>query len=263
MADDRKQLVAKLARGARGGLVTVEGAAGLLRLPQLVVRRRLAMLVRAGWLSRVRRGLYLVLPLEAGAGRPVTPEDHWVLAHEAYAPCYVGGWSAAEHWGLTEQIFRSTFVVTAANIRERTPRLLGAEFTLVRVPASRLAGTTLVWRGAARIPVSGRERTLVDALRNPAWVGGVRHLAEMLASYRAGREADLATLLRELATQGNGAARKRFGYLAERLWPEAVPKLGGRVTAGVIKLDPAVKARGELDRRWGLWGNVNLPSGAR
>ena len=221
------------------------------------------MLVRAGWLSRVRRGLYLVLPLEAGAGRPVTPEDPWVLAHEAYAPCYVGGWSAAEHWGLTEQIFRSTFVVTAANIRERTPRLLGVEFTLVRVPASRLAGTTLVWRGAARIPVSGRERTLVDALRNPAWVGGVRHLAEMLASYRAGREADLPALLREVATHGNGAAHKRFGHLAERLWPEAVPKLGGRVTAGVIKLDPAVKARGELDRRWGLWGNVNLPSGAR
>lgn len=65
-----------------------------------------------GWPRRVRRGLYLVLPLEAQSDRAITVEDPWILADELFSPCYIGGWSAAQHWGLTEQIFRSVFVVT-------------------------------------------------------------------------------------------------------------------------------------------------------
>ena len=32
-------------------------------------------------------------------------EDPLVIAEKLFSPCYVGGWSAAEYWGITEQIF--------------------------------------------------------------------------------------------------------------------------------------------------------------
>ncbi len=150
----------KLARGSRGGILTVERAVELLGAPRKQVANRLAALARQGWLRRVRRGLYLVLPLESNAAGPLAVEDPWILARELFSPCYIGGWSAAEHWGLTEQLFRSTFVVSGASPRQRSVRFLEAELTVVRVVRARRAGTATSWRGAEKVTVSDRERTI-------------------------------------------------------------------------------------------------------
>jgi len=259
-----RETLRQLARAAQSGLVTVQDAAKLFGYPQSIMATRLARLARQGWLTRARRGLYLVLPLESRPESPVA-EDPWILARVVYDPCYIGGWTAAEHWGLTEQLFRSTFVVTAANIRRRSERILGAEFRLVRVAPARLRGTTLVWRGKERVAVSDRERTIADALADPSWVGGVRQLIDIFVAYGASRERDLPKLLARIEEVNRGAVFKRLGFLAERVWPEATEireAALARRTTGVIKLDPAVKARGRLNKRWGLWVNVSVPDQA-
>jgi predicted transcriptional regulator of viral defense system len=222
----------------------------------------LAALARRGWIHRIRRGLYYLSPLESGPG--VVAEDPWILADTLFAPCYIGGWSAAEHWGLTEQLFRSTLVATAAHIRHRKTTVLGSEFRLVRVSGERVQGATAVWRSGTRVHVSSPTRTLVDALRDPSWVGGVRHLIQLLGGYRESSGASEARLVEDLERYGNGAANKRAGFLAERTWPDAHALIGAaarRRTTGVIKLDPAVARRGRMNRRWGLWVNISLPVG--
>ncbi len=128
-----KEDLARLARSARGGLIDIDRASAALGLDRKRTSRRLGNLSRAGWLTRVRRGIYFLRPLEALPGRPTVPEDPWVLASVAYDPCYIGGWSAAEHWDLTEQLFRETFVVTARNVRATREKLLGLGFRLVRI----------------------------------------------------------------------------------------------------------------------------------
>ena len=94
------------ARASAGGLVSVAAAAEALHLSSREAAVRLARLERAGWLARVRRGLYVVRPLESARTAIPTVEDPWVLARELFSRCYIAGWTAAEHWGLTEQIFR-------------------------------------------------------------------------------------------------------------------------------------------------------------
>jgi predicted transcriptional regulator of viral defense system len=205
--------------------------------------------------------LYLVLPLEAGQGSAISVEDPWSLAVELFAPCYIAGWTAAEHWGLTEQIFRSTFVATAATVRSTTQTVLGAEFRLARVHPRRIATAKPTWRGALRIPVSDREATLADALAVPAWVGGVRHLADMLAVYRASANWAPSRLIQCLEAVGSGAAFKRLGLLGEVLFPDSMSLIAAceaHRTSGNVKLDPAVKGRGKLSKRWGLWVNVTV-----
>jgi len=205
--------------------------------------------------------VYLIVPLEAESQRQTTAEDPWLLAVALFAPCYIGGWSAAEHWGLTEQIFRSTFVATTTNIRSRSAHHLGATFTLARVKPERLQHLDTVWRGATRVSVSGRERTIVDGAIEPRWVGGFRHLADVFDAYTREPNANPATLLSELRRFGNGAATKRVGFLAELLWPTATDLIDGAHalrSAGVVKLDPAIARRGHKNSRWGLWLNVSL-----
>ena len=243
------------------GLLSVGSASQVFGLPSRATALKLAARARRGWLRRVRRGLYFVLPLEAEPGRPVIPDDPWVVAREAFSPCYIGGWSAAEHWGLTEQLFRSTFVLTAAHVRAQKKQLLGHEFRLFRIPRSRIEGATVVWRGAEQVPVSDRERTIIDGLRHPALYGSIRHLADIMREYGTSAERDFTKLLAVARKAANGAAWKRFGYLAELLWPEEEGLLEEAqkcLTAGTVRLDPLVSRRGSLSRRWRLLINVTI-----
>jgi predicted transcriptional regulator of viral defense system len=256
-----RQELRRLSRASTGGIIDIERSAIALNLSRIAAAERLAALRRRGWVERLRRGHYLILPLEADRALPVTVEDPWVLARELYAPCYIGGWSAAEHWKFTEQLFRSTFVVTAANIRSTVDHVLTTEFHLARIGPKRVEGASLVWRGRERVPVSDRELTLADALVSPAWVGGVRHLADMLYAYRDMPAADLRKILAHLEKIGRGAGFKRLGYLVETLFPEESDIIRRSLvhrSQGTIKLDPAVGARGKLDKRWGLWVNVHV-----
>jgi predicted transcriptional regulator of viral defense system len=260
-----RKVMADLARAASGGLLTVARAAEALGVSTHDAAVRLGRLARGGWLARARRGLYLVLPIEATPGNAAIAEDAWILAAALFAPCFIGGWTAAEHWGLTEQIFRSTFVVSAAPRRRRSENRLSTNFHVVRVPRDRVRGAISVWRGGERVAVSDRERTIVDALVHPSWVGGVRHLAEIFATYRESTEFDAKKLISRAEERAAGSAFKRLGYLAERLWPQekAIIDLAyHHRTAGIIRLDPAVTGRGKMSSRWGLWVNVTIDGAA-
>ena len=250
----------RLARAAEGSLLTVEGAATALGASSRTAALRLGALARSGWVVRVRRGIYHLPSIEAGATSG--PEDPFVLADALFAPCYIGGWSAAEHWGLTEQLFTDTFVVTAANIRLRNQTALGARFRLVRVARARVESVPSIWRRHQRLRVSSPERTIADACADPSWVGGVRHLGQILDEYLHSQGADSSRVVAALREVGRGAAWKRAGILAECVWPDAKTLIDAALRArstGVVRLDPAITGRGKLNRRWGLWINAELP----
>jgi predicted transcriptional regulator of viral defense system len=101
----------------------------------------------------------------------------------------------------------------------------------------------------------------VDCLRNPALSGGVGHLILMMKEYANHPERDFTKLLNEAREAGSGAVWKRLGYLCEILWPaegSIISEASRKTSAGNIKLDPAVKARGKLVKRWRVWSNVDL-----
>jgi predicted transcriptional regulator of viral defense system len=72
-------------------------------------RRLVAYWVSRGWLTRIKKGLFITVPL--GTVNPAErKENPWIVATIVFNPCYIGGWSACEHWGLTEQIFKDVVV---------------------------------------------------------------------------------------------------------------------------------------------------------
>lgn len=259
--ESARVFVGQLAREASGGVFDVAIAARVWGTSPEATRTRIRGLVARGWVKRLRRGLFLVLPLEISAGEGDVVEDTWVLAESAFAPCYVGGWSAAHHWGLTEQLFRSTFVVTSRSVRSSNVKIAESEFRVARVPAHRVAHASVLWRGSVRVHVSDRELTIVDALADPSWVGGFRHLVEVVRAYRRSDAWKPARLIARLAELDRRAAYKRLGYIAEMLSPvpeEIVDVCLAHRSAGVIALDPAVDERGHILSRWGVRVNVSL-----
>jgi predicted transcriptional regulator of viral defense system len=93
----------------------------------------------------------------------------------------------------------------------------------------------------------------------------VRHLSDVIRRYAQAEFADADALAIQLYRHGNGAAAKRIGYLVEVVWPSAevvVRQALALRSAGVIKLDPAVREKGDLIKRWGLRVNVAVKESA-
>jgi predicted transcriptional regulator of viral defense system len=238
----------------------VATAADALELDRDTTARLLGYLARRGWLSRVRRGLYVAVPLDARqSGEWI--EDSWIVADQIFSPCYIGGWSACEHWDLTEQVFRTQLVVTARKVHERDITLQGIPIRLTVRPTEKHFGTVPVWRGQARVAVSDPSRTVVDILDDPRLGGGIRMVADIIQAYTASRQRDDALLVQYGDRLGNRSVFKRLGYLLEQSGAD-VPKLIAacleRRSTGLTTLDPSVRADGRILRRWGLRINVTL-----
>ncbi|MEX2516759.1 MAG: type IV toxin-antitoxin system AbiEi family antitoxin domain-containing protein [Gammaproteobacteria bacterium] len=249
---DRERLAAVLR--ATKGTVTVTDAADILNLPRDAAAKLLARWAKGGWLSRVRRGLYVPVPLEARtADTPL--EDPWPVAARLFAPCYIGGWSAAEYWDLTEQIFRTVLVVTTQRPRERQLRIKGTDFLLRSVYPRALFGLKGVWRGSVKVDVSDPTRTVLDMLSDPSLGGGLRPMTDMFCAYLASDKRDLVLLLEYGDRLGNGAVFKRLGFLLELYEPdekELIAQCRSRLTTGYAYLDNALSC-GSLITRWRLW----------
>ena len=223
--------------------------------------RFLAYLAERGWLVRIQRGLYSTVPLDA-----VEPadwrEDPWVIASRIFTPSlYIGGWSACEHWGLTEQIFRETVIFTTRRLRSRVVEVQGFPFRVKRVGERRMYGTKTVWRGQTRIQVSDPTRTIVDVLDDPSIGGGVRHVVDVLVNYLDSEHRSDPSLIDYIKRVGNRSVFKRLGYLLETLAVDA-PALTKAcmegMSSGVSLLDPSLSRKGRVLRRWNLQLNATI-----
>jgi predicted transcriptional regulator of viral defense system len=254
-----RALLEQLHRRTAGAFGVAE-AARVLGMGHEETGRLLVYLARRGWLSRVRRGLYVAVPLDARrSGEWV--EDPWVVAERIFSPCYIGGWSACAHWGLTEQVFRTLLVVTARRVRHRDVEIQGLPFHLTVRASDALFGTVPVWRSQTRVSVSDPSRTVVDVLDDPRLGGGIRTVADVLYEYLHSEHRDDQILVGYGDRIGNRALFKRLGFLLEHSGadaPELIQACLERRSSGLAALDPSAKAPARIVRRWRLRVNVTL-----
>lgn len=263
-SDSERVLIAKIASAATGGVITLERAAEILGTSRLNASRRMSALVNGGWLSRVRRGIYSVRPLDAAPDIAIAEEDPWVIAGRVFEPCYIGGWTAAGHWHLTEQLFRATMVVTRRRIRGTDVTIGGNAFHVARDRNERSHGLSLVWRSNSRVLVSNTERTLLDACTHPGWVGGG---GQLIAIFRAAVDDGLIStesILAAAREAPSGAALGRLAVLVDRYWSSAtdvITYVAEHRGTGYVRFDPDVNDNGPLNTRWGVWLNVAFETG--
>lgn len=249
---DRERL-AKVLRDSKG-IVTVSRAAETLDVTSTKAAKMLSRWAKNGWLSRVRRGIYVPVPLEASTNdEPL--EDAWVVAMQLFKPCYIGGWSAAEYWGLTEQIFRTVIVITTRRPRVGRQLVKGTEFWIRTVPDKAMFGMKQIWRGQNKIGISDPSRTILDMLNDPGLAGGIRSTQDMFRNYLKSENKNLDLLMNYAAQLDNGAVLKRLGFLMERNSPDdrqAIEACRAKLTSGNAKLDLQLPAE-RLVTRWRLW----------
>lgn len=249
---DRERLAA-IIRGTKG-TVSVGDAARILNVASTDAAKMLSRWSKKGWMSRVRRGLYVSVPLESRTA-DVPLEEPWLIADRLFSPCYIGGWSAAEYFDLTEQIFSTVMVMTVQKPRDRRPDIKGTVFMLRTISEKAMFGLKPVWRGQVKISVSDPTRTILDMLVDPVFGGGIRSVKDMLDNYLRSENKNLKQLIAYAEQLGNGAIFKRLGFLLEKMAPDetkAIENCYKRLTAGNAKLDLKLNNT-RLITRWRLW----------
>ena len=246
---------------SRKSIFTVDDLAKALGRPSHQVWRTLTSLVDRGWATRLVKGVYLIVPLEAGP-ESAWSEDSLVVATYLAKPAAVAYWTACHHWNWTEQIPRTVFVQTPRRVRTATRKVMGVQYRLIRVQANKFFGTVRRTAGQGQFTVTDREKTLVDALDHPEFCGGIRQLIEILPA--AGQAVNWDRVDEYLRRLGSGAAYKRLGLLVEHLGEkvripdrvERVERWRSLLTGGYAPLEPRRPMTGATSPRWRVRLNV-------
>lgn len=213
---------------------------------QIASRPALDRLVRAGYLTRVDRGIYAI------AERPSPQAPHpFVLATARLdeEPCYISWWSALVHHDLTEQM---PLVVYVAVTRPHRPRHIGGtEVRYVVQGRDRFYGYRPVSLPSGKVRVASAEKAVLDSLDRPELAGGLREVVKALASPWG---LDRDHLVRMALRHPSDALVGRLGYLMTVLGVgDPRPLLVRRRRGGaLIPLDVSAPedARSVVDPTW-------------
>ncbi len=219
----------------------------------------LSRLEHKGWLRRIKRGIYAPVPLGASGPEPIV-ENSWLLAMDIFSPCCISGWTGAEYWELTEQIFNRVSLLTTRPQRSNLQEYGGISFRTRTIKEDRFFGTKKIWMGSQQVSIADPHRVVIDILDDPSFGGGARHTLDVLRAYWQSRHADPALILEYAQRYGRGTVFKRLGFSAERFgavdseWIEACQRA---ISAGVSNFDPSGPKKGKIISRWNI--RLNIP----
>ncbi len=255
-SEGRADLAAVLGRGRR--FVTTRDVVTALGVDSQTAARKLSRWAAEGWLRRARRDLYIPVPVDA-TNPAAWSEEALVVATAVWPESYFTGWTSANYWSLSDQLFRTTVLKTTGRVRASSVLVLDHQYLVTHVgPAALEWGVKTEWHDDVRLHIADPARTVIDILDAPRLGGGIRHGAEILSAYLD--QHDPSILVSYGDRLGNLAVFKRLGYIVETLGltPELVAASRDRISAGISLLDPDGPRIGRTVSRWGLRINVVL-----
>ena len=243
-------------RGRR--VFALADVAAITDLEEASARSFARKLVDRGVATRLRAGLFILVPFELGREREYLGNPY-VVARELMRGkrYYVSHASAMDLHGMLTQPRFGVHVTSLSSVRGRT--VLGTEFRFVRCRPSHFFGTTSHWVDKQeKVVVSDLERTVVDGLRQPGYCGGLTEVAKGFWMRRT--DLNVKKLVDYALRLDVGAVIRRLGYILEAYGVgerEEIERLRTRLTATYLLLDPLLPPEGKFLARWRLRLNVS------
>jgi predicted transcriptional regulator of viral defense system len=235
----------------------LEDVRDITGLSETSARSFVRKLVGRGVATRLKPGLYVLVPFELGRerqylGNPLVVARE-IMHGEEY---YLSHATAMEIHGMTTQ--PHLVVMVSAPAPRRPVTALGMEFRFVRCRRKHLFGLTEHWvTKQQKVRVSDPERTIIDGLKQPEHCGGLTEVAKGLWMRR--EDVNAGRLIQYAKRIGVGAVVRRLGFLLETYELAAAPELDqlrNTLTSTYVRLDPVLPAEGKRLRRWRLQLNV-------
>ena len=212
---------------------------------------------RRGLVTQLKPGLYNLVPFELGRATQHVG-DPYLIARDAMggAPYFLSFATALELHRMTTQ---PSFVIYVSSPRRMRAQTIGKyQYRFVLVLERMMFGLAQHWVTKDQaVAVSDVERTILDGLREPAYVGGITEVAKGLWMKR--ENLSVERLVDYARRFGIGAVDRRLGFLLEHYGLAEKPVLDALhagLTSTYHRLDPTLPAEGVHTARWRLRLNV-------
>ncbi|MDP8289108.1 MAG: hypothetical protein RAP03_20750, partial [Candidatus Electryonea clarkiae] len=175
--------------------------------------------------------------------------------------CYLSGWTSAEHWDLTEQIFNTVMVFTSAPQRKSNHKIAGINYKTRQVNENRLFGIKQVWINNNQILIADIHKTVVDILDAPEIGGGGQHSLKVAKNYWTSSNVDTELILSYADIIKRGTLYKRIGYSAEKygnVTDDWLDLIKSKISRGISNFDSGGSKKGKIDLKWSL--RINVPN---
>ncbi len=224
--------------------------------------KKLHHLERKGWVARIERGKYVVIPLEAGSQRKWSG-DPYLIATELVQPAAISYWSAIRHWNWTEQIPRIVYVQTTTRKKNTRRSVFGVEYEFVTIVKRKFYGHVKEWRNGNAVLITDKEKTLIDCADDVERAGSIEELSKAVIA--SASEISWQKLQQYVKQFQNRAVIKRLGFLFETLVPnlpeEARNMLAewqNELSTGIAPLQSSGNKKGKIVTRWRVLVNVKI-----
>lgn len=215
-------------------------------------------MINRGVVTRLKAGLFILVPFEMGRGREYLGNP-FIVARELCGTLdyYISHASAME---IHQMVTQPQLVVYTSTPKFLRPRMvLGTEFRFVRCKPDKFFGYSDNWvTKTEKVQASDLERTIVDGLKQPEYCVGISEIAK---GFWIRRDDIVPGRLVDYALNINvGAVVRRLGFLLELFEMEAyreLERLRERLTMTYSILDPVLPDEGKFLARWHLKLNVS------
>ncbi|PVB61107.1 transcriptional regulator [Labrenzia sp. 011] len=238
---------------------TLDDAVEIVGGPRNIVSNLLAKAQKRGVVTRLKRGLYVLVPYELGSatvygGNPLTVASRLLEGR----PHYLSHGTAMAVHGMTRQ---PQILVTASCVNSPASNMQagGTELRVVSIREGEVFGTKNHWtEDGQKVVVSDIERTIVDCLRRTDLCGGYVEIDAGTWMVRTKVNAD--RLVDYAVRLGIGAVIGRVGFLMDSCElgsEDHRSRLREKLTKTYHLLDPLMPPDGKYMSEWHLRLNVS------
>lgn len=222
--------------------------------PRIFVRK----LVNKGIVSRLKPGLFILVPFELGKEREYMGNP-FLIAREIMngKRYYLSHRTAMEIHGM---ITHPQLIVYVTVLRQRkSVKSHGSEFRFITKYRKHFWGINDYWiTKQEKVKVSNLEKTIIDGLTEPQHCGGITEVAK--GFWIRHNNMDLNRLVEYAVKTKRGHVIRRLGYILE-LYKLGTSKsldfLRSKLTKSYVLLDPQLPAEGKHLKKWMLQLNVS------
>ena len=217
-----------------------------------------------GWLTRPKRGLYVISSSFPG----MTPVHEFEIAMALVQPSAISHWSALHFHGMTEQIPQRVYITTtqaipisrSVKIQDKSQRGFSREvngilYEFIKIKPERFFGIKDFWVGEVKVSITDPERTLIDGLISPKHFGGWAEIYSAFESHIS--SLDLAKMI-DYSFRLDVVITKRLGWIMEKvgIGDSILKKLEDVPVKGYRVLDSTGPRKGTCNKRWMIQENL-------
>ena len=223
------------------------------------VYMQLETMVRQGWLTKLKKGLYARNPMQQ-RGQDYLPNWHKVakgLMQER--PYYIAFYSALQMHELITQPALKEYIISPVRVNPKVQILQNVSFEIIYFKWDRFFGHKEIWvDDHVKAYCSGLEKTIIDCLLMPQYAGGYEGIVKALEKARHKIKPNV--LIEYVIRMKVQAITKRLGYVLDKLgmYPTERDILHGMISESYTKLDPSLDLKGKYNRKWRIEDNVDL-----